>query len=424
MARLMSAVAELHKIVEDKMCLGCGLCAALNPEQVEMGRGADGDLRPFAKDGFQDEHMARVRQTCPSLRLEGLPVETAKQAPHHDTVWGAYHEMSLAYAADDKVRYEASTAGILTILACYLLCADLVDAVVHVHAADGVSAPANFGIATISRTQEEILAGSGSRYGPTAALIDIEDVLSSKERFAIVAKPCDLNALRNLAHHDERVNARIHYWLTMLCGGFQPDESFRNFLSDNGLSEEGLTQVRYRGFGCPGPTSLTYQNGRQTAFHYLDFWGEDESQWAMPLRCKICPDGIGEAADIVAGDAWDGASPKREESKTDPGFNAVITRTKKGSALYEAAISAGFIVKLEVVGRDFMSRVQPHQVTKKLAGKARIEGLREAETVAPELINLRAEALSDLLSAEAYDAQKKGAMFRARKIKSGQGQDS
>ena len=77
----MSAVAELHKIIDDKMCLGCGLCAALNPEQIEMGRGADGDLRPFAKDGFQDHHMARVRQTCPSLRVEGVPVERPNRHP-------------------------------------------------------------------------------------------------------------------------------------------------------------------------------------------------------------------------------------------------------------------------------------------------------------------------------------------------------
>ena len=414
----MSARAKLHKIVEDKMCLGCGLCAALHPKVIEMGRGEDGDLRPYAKDSFDDASMALVSQTCPSLRLEGLPVETAKQAPHQDIIWGPYHEMSLAYAHDETVRHQASTAGILTILACYLLDADMVDAIIHVRAANGVSAPANFGVATLSRTAEEVRSASGSRYGPTSALIDIDHILSSGERFALVAKPCDLNALRNLAHHDERVNEHIHYWLTLLCGGFQPDQSFRAFLSEQGLSEEGLKSVRYRGFGCPGPTSLTYRDGQEASFHYLDFWGEDESQWAMPLRCKICPDGIGEAADIVAGDAWDGASPNREESKTDPGFNSVITRTQKGAALYEAAISSGLIVKSEVVDCDFMSRVQPHQVAKKLAGQARIDGLHAVGSVAPELVNLRAEALSDLLGAEAYDEQKKGAMKRAAKAKS------
>ena len=137
----------------------------------------------------------------------------------------------------------------------------------------------------------------------------------------------------------------------------------------------------------------------------------------MPLRCKICPDGIGEAADIVAGDAWDGASPDRTESETDPGFNTVITRTKQGAALYEAAINAGVITKTEDVDCDYMSRVQPHQVTKKLAGQARIEGLREAGSAAPELVNLRAEALIDLLGDEAFNAQKEGTYQRALKAR-------
>ena len=415
----MSAADDLHKIVEDGMCLGCGLCASISPQMITMARGDDGDLRPFAKDSLPDGDMARINLTCPSMRLEGLPPEHMNSAPHHDTVWGPYHEMSLAHASDDKIRHQASTAGILTTLASYLLTAGLVDGIIHVRAADGSGElePANFGIATISRTPEDVLAASGSRYGPTAALINIEEVLSSNEKFALVAKPCDLNAIRNLAHLDERVTDRIQYWMTMLCGGFQPDEAFREFLSDHSLSETGLNDVRYRGFGCPGPTSLTYQDGQQTQFHYLDFWGEDESQWSMPLRCKICPDGIGEAADIVAGDAWDGASPDRTESETDPGFNTVITRTKQGAALYDAAIKAGVITKTEEVDCAYMSRVQPHQVTKKLAGQARVEGLREAGSTAPELVNLRAEALSDLLGDEAFNAQKEGAYQRALKAR-------
>ena len=415
----MSAADALHKIVEDGMCLGCGLCASLSPDVITMARGDDGDLRPYAKNSLSEGDMALINQTCPSMRLEGLPPELIKTAPHHDTVWGPYHEMSLAHASDDKIRHQTSTAGILTMLSSYLLTTGLVDGILHVRAADGSGKeePANFGIATISRTPEDVLAASGSRYGPTAALINIEEVLSSAETFALVAKPCDLNAMRNLAHLDERVTDRIQYWMTMLCGGFQPDEAFREFLSDHGLSETGLSEVRYRGFGCPGPTSLTYQDGKQTQFHYLDFWGEDESQWSMPLRCKICPDGIGEAADIVAGDAWDGASPDRTESETDPGFNTVITRTKQGAALYEAAINAGVITKTEDVDCDYMSRVQPHQVTKKLAGQARIEGLREAGSAAPELVNLRAEALSDLLGDEAFNAQKEGTYQRALKAR-------
>ena len=411
----MSAQSDLHKIVEDGLCLGCGLCAALAPDSISMGQGDDGDLRPFANARFSAEQMAITAQICPSLRVEGLPEEIGASASYHDVVWGPYEEMSLAHASDALIRHEASTAGILTMLAIHLVESGKVDAILHVKAA---KTPANFGVATISRNREEILSAAGSRYGPTAALATIEEVLASDESFAVVAKPCDLNALRNLAHLDKRVDERIPYFLTMLCGGFQPDEAFRAFLASNGYSHEGLQEVRYRGFGCPGPTSLTFEDGRATDFHYLDFWGEDESQWSMPLRCKICPDGIGEAADIVAGDAWQGASPDRVESETDLGINSVITRTIKGEALYQAAIAAGLITKTQIVDCDFMSAVQPHQVTKKLAGQARSVGLADAGSVAPQLVNLRSDALSQMLGEQAFEAQRNGTYQRAIKAKS------
>ena len=415
----MTAQADLYKIVEDGLCLGCGICAAMAPDAVTIGRGEDGDLRPFANEGFTDEAMALVNQICPSLRVEGLPPELGAAAPHQDVIWGPYYEMSVAYASDPKTRHEASTAGILTVLAIALLEMGKVDGIVHVKAPDPADHhnPANFGVATISRNRQDILTGAGSRYGPAAALVRLEDVLSSSEQFAVVAKPCDLNALRNLAHVDNRVNERITYLLTMLCGGFLPDQAFRDFLTDHDLPDEGVSDVRYRGFGCPGPTDIAYDDGQMKSFHYLDFWGEDESQWSMTLRCKICPDGIGEAADIVAGDAWDGASPDREQSETDLGFNSVITRTAKGEALYQAAIHAGLITKTEQVDCDFMSAVQPHQVTKRLAGEARAAGLREAGSVAPRQVNLRNEALRQMLGETAFEAQKQGAYQRAIKAK-------
>ena len=410
----MSARTDLYKIVEDGLCLGCGICAAIAPDAITIERGDDGDLRPFANESFTDEAMAIVNQICPSLRIEGIPPALGEAAPHQDVIWGPYHEMSLAYASEPQIRHEASTAGILTMLAIALVETGKVDGILHVKASDK---PANFGVATISRNRQEILAGAGSRYGPTAALVTLEEVLSSSEQFAVVAKPCDLNALRNLAHLDKRVNERISYFLTMLCGGFLPDEAFRDFLTDHDLPDEGVSAVRYRGFGCPGPTQIAYKDGTQKNFHYLDFWGEDESQWSMTLRCKICPDGIGEAADIVAGDAWQGASPDREESETDLGFNSLITRTAKGQALYQAAIDAGLITKTQRVDCDFMSAVQPHQVTKKLAGGARAAGLRRAGSVAPTQVDLRNEALREMLGEAAFEAQEQGAYQRAMKAK-------
>ena len=412
--------ASIDKIVDDGLCLGCGLCAAVaGPAAIEMGRGTDGDLRPFAKDGLTNDDVALINQICPSLRIEGLPQARQDEATNHDLIWGPYEDMMLAHATHEDVRYEASTAGILTALGIMLLETGKVDAILHVKAADS---PANFGQATLSRTAAEVRAAAGSRYGPTAALASIDDVLDSETAIAVIAKPCDLNALRNLAHHDKRVNKTIHYWLTMICGGFQPDASFREFATNHGLAPEKIRKVRYRGYGCPGPTTIESPH-QVMDFHYLDFWGEDESQWSMPLRCKICADGIGEAADIAAGDAWDGASPDRQDSLDDPGFNSVISRTAAGQALLNEAMAGGYITKTEEVDPDFMSRVQPHQVAKKKAGLARMQGLKEAGSVAPEIVNMRAEELSALLDDDAYQKEVEGAKRRANVARSSASDD-
>ena len=53
-------------------------------------------------------------------------------------------------------------------------------------------------VAQISRTRAEVLAGAQSRYGPAAPLVHVHRLLDEGGRFAIVAKPCDISAVRAL----------------------------------------------------------------------------------------------------------------------------------------------------------------------------------------------------------------------------------
>ena len=102
-----------------------------------------------------------------------------------------------------------------------------------------------------------------------------------------------------------------------------------------------MTRFRYRGQGCPGPTTFETRDGAVTNMRYTDFWGEDESGWSLPFRCKICPDGIGESADIAVSDTWPGGSPDPATEDQDKGLNAMIARTAAGKELMEAAIRDG-----------------------------------------------------------------------------------
>ena len=146
--------------------------------------------------------------------------------------------------------------------------------------------------------------------------------------------------------------------------------------------------------------------------HYLDLWGDDESMWKLPWRCKVCPDGIGEAADIAAADSWPGGSPTRGESEDDPGTNAVVVRTAAGLELLEAAVRDGALTVECDIGPAEMNEYQPHQVKKKQAVWARHQGIADEGRIVPATARLRLEELAATIPDEVNEAQRQGARDR------------
>ena len=403
---------RLYRIVEDGMCLGCGLCQSLaGPETVEMAVVENGTERPLVTGDLDHETVDLIYDVCPGTRLEGLPRRLIDEQTRHDLIWGPYRRMVMAHAGDPEVRFKGSTGGVLTALGQYMVTSGRVAFVLHVKAS---SVQPTFGERHISRDPAEVLAGAGSRYGPTAALIDVRQSLDLGAPFAFIGKPCDIAALRNYARHDPRVDALVKYWLTPVCGGFMPPVGMAGFLEREGLADARITGFRYRGYGCPGPTRIETADGEARELRYSDMWGDDESQWSLPFRCKVCPDGIGEAADIAAADSWPGGSPDPATEDGDPGTNAVVVRSAAGMELIESAARAGALVLGDEVDPRYMDGVQPHQVKKKLAARARWDGLAAEGRSVPRAARLRLDALSRENGAENNRREFDGTRERVR----------
>ncbi len=383
---------RLYRIVEDGLCIGCGLCQSVaGAERLSMVVTPEGNERPYAIAPLDHATVDRIYDVCPGTRIDGLPEAEVVEETTVDPVWGPYLRIVRAYAADPEVRFKGSTGGVLTALGAYLVESGRVDFVLHAKASK--SQP-TFGERHMSFTRADVLHGMGSRYGPTAPLVDLGEVLAQEKPFAYIGKPCDVSALRNFARHDPRVDALCRYKLALVCGGFMPTPDLRAFLKGIGIDHRDITDFRYRGYGCPGSTRVETRDGRVVEKNYLDFWGEDASAWSLPFRCKVCPDGIGEAADLAASDTWPGGSPTWEGQADDPGTNAVLARTKAGLELMEAAERDGaLVIERDVTARD-MDDYQPHQVDKKRAVWARHLGLRTVGKLAPEVRRLRIEELA------------------------------
>jgi coenzyme F420 hydrogenase subunit beta len=404
---------RLYRIVEDGMCIGCGLCQSVaGPHRVRVVKVKSGYERPVVVGTLDHETVDRIYDVCPGTHLEGLPEELVDDESLIDLVWGPYRRIVRAHATDPKVRFQGSTGGVLTALGQYLVTSGEVDFILHAKAS---RKHPTFGERHISFDPADVLAGAGSRYGPTAPLIDVRKVLDRNRPFAFIGKPCDVAALRNYAHHDARVDVLVKHWLTPVCGGFMPPDEMDRFLREReGVDPAEVTEFRYRGHGCPGKTRFVLADGTATELRYTQLWGTDASQWTLPFRCKVCPDGIGEAADIAAADTWPGGSPDPETEDQDPGTNAVLVRNAAGAALMAAAEAAGFVTIEEELDPRYMDSAQPHQMRKKFVVRARLDGLAAEGRTVPRCARLRLYALSAEMGATVYRTQLEGTRHRVR----------
>jgi coenzyme F420 hydrogenase subunit beta len=400
------AVLTLEEIVRNGLCIGCGLCQSIGgAARVQLAMTESGRERPIAVAPLDQETLRLINDVCPGTRIEGAEPARLPADVRTDPVWGPWRRMAIGYAGDPEIRHRGSTGGVLTALGQYLLGVGEVDFILHVAASR--EAPMRSS-RQISFDAAQVLEGTGSRYGPAAPLVDFLEILDRNRPFAFIGKPCDVNAVRNLARHDARVDRLMRYALTFVCGGASDLGKSEDVLQGFGLTEEELTLFRYRGFGNPGPTRLETRDGRVFETTYQEMWA-DEAGWRIQPRCKICPDAIGEGADIAASDVWPGGGPTGE----DEGFNGILVRSEVGRRLFEAALRDGAIAIDREIGPRDMDVFQPHQVRKKKAVWARLAGMRAAGMATPAVTGLRIEDLARANSLAENLTEARGSLRRA-----------
>lgn len=353
----------------------------------------EGRLRPRRTGDGPDADILRA---CPGT----VAAPNAEKGPQEDPIWGSYHRIETAWAGDEDVRFRAATGGVLTALGMHLLRTGRARFILHCAADPQRPMRSRW---CLSERPEDVLARTGSRYGPSDTLAGLEAALLRQEPFAIIAKPCDAGAIRERAKDDPRIGEFLIALLVMVCGGASDLGKSQALLDEQGWAEDDVTLFRYRGHGNPGPTRVETRRGEVLERSYREMWG-DETGWRIQSRCKVCPDALGEAADIAAADIWPGGSPEGE----DDGFNGVITRTQAGDALFKEAVEAGALVSGGPMTSAALSDTQPHQVSKKQNLAARLRGLAAAGMPVYAHSGLRVDAL------DAQDhAEEEGARTRA-----------
>jgi len=347
----------LSHIVESELCIGCGLCVGLFGEDaVKLSKNNHGYFTPVEVKPLTIEQRVLLSHVCP-----GVTVRHAENSIKYHPVWGPYLNVSTGYAADANIRYKGSSGGVVSALLIYLLETGFVDSVLQIGTS---SVNPLYNEVKISRCREDVLSCAGSRYSPSAPLVTIGEVLNHTDRFAFVGKPCDVAALRQLEQYDNRVQERIVVMLSFMCAGVPSLYGTEEVLKHFGAEPNQVASFKYRGDGWPGFTKAVMKDGTEYQMNYEESWGKILNRH-LQLRCKICPDGTGEFADIVGADAWVGRDDGYPDFTEHEGMSLVIARTERGRKIFDSSVKSGTLIKEASLTINEIKKIQPYQANRK-----------------------------------------------------------
>ncbi|MBN1795982.1 MAG: Coenzyme F420 hydrogenase/dehydrogenase, beta subunit C-terminal domain [Sedimentisphaerales bacterium] len=326
---------NIDNIVKSGLCVGCGACAAVCPLRAIV-------LREKANAGIQPSIDFGVCNNC-RLCVEVCPGVGASHnhsnngyIPELIKSWGPVIEVWQGFAKDDEIRFAGSSGGVVTALALFALKEQNISGVLHTAAS--CDSPLK-NVPVFSRTREELLLASGSRYSPAAPCEKIGLIQEADSGCVFIGKSCDIQAVEKLKAVRKGLSDKIKLSIGIFCAGTPTTRGTIELLNNMEVQAEDVSSIRYRGNGWPGKTTVKINSEKNTVkqLDYKKAWGSVLANH-IQSRCLLCPDTTAEFADISCGDAW---HVKRDSQ--NPGCSLILVRTEAGCHFLHQAVKAGYL---------------------------------------------------------------------------------
>lgn len=345
-----SRIRTIQDVVSWGLCIGCGACAyACSKEAVTLVNIESQGIRPR----FDPAKCANCREclvTCPGYQVDsGLMTGNVPSRTEADRELGPALEIWEGFAADPELRHQGSSGAILTALALYCLDREQMEFVLHT----GMDEEQPWLNETVqSRSRSELLSRAGSRYAPASPCDSLDQIERSQGPCIFIGKPCDAAALAMARQVRPELDRKIGLALTFFCAGTPSTRGTLDLVESLGISPGEIDSLRYRGQGWPGSFKIqTQTNARELSLSYKKSW--DRLTGYRPLRCHLCPDGLGRVADIACGDAWN-----RYEGDGNLGCSIILVRTRRGQEILRRAATAGYVVLTPLEAGEVFSAQQ------------------------------------------------------------------
>jgi len=340
------------EIVESRLCIGCGSCAAA------MRWDRDGFLKP---DAFAEAPPEQFADQCPfspaAPNEDEIAAARFATASASDPRIGRFEAAYVGHALEDPFRRNGSSGGLTSWVAAELLRTGAVDGVAHVAPADPQT-DGRFFAYRISRSLDALSEGAKSRYYPVELSSVLREIRETAGRYAIVGIPCFIKAIHLLRRVDPLIRERVTHTLGLFCGHMKSATMVESFALQLGAELGRVRSLDYRIKDESRPANwyrahLELDDGSAKE---QDWWHLADGDWGAGFfqnpACDWCDDVVGETADVSFGDAW--VEPYSSDGR---GTNVMVVRTKALVEMVERARAEGRL-DLRPVDADFIAQTQ------------------------------------------------------------------
>ena len=109
-------ILNIADVAESQMCCGCGACAYIDPDSIEMVDDLNQGRRPRIKDNntSRDSQLAaEALSICPGIEQDYRGNQAGPDAIKElSPGWGPVLELWEGYASDEQLRYAGSSGGV------------------------------------------------------------------------------------------------------------------------------------------------------------------------------------------------------------------------------------------------------------------------------------------------------------------------
>lgn len=326
----------VQDVTEWGLCIGCGACAYICPENITLVNVLSEGIRPKLEQSScgQCDDCLKV---CPGIYVaHSTDQDRGNVIPGLMKSWGPVLEVWEGYATDPQMRYNGSSGGLASAIALYCIEKGKMHGLLHIGQDEKIPLK-NRTVLSVSRS--EIVARTGSRYAPASPCDGLSMVSAAPDPCVFIGKPCDVTAVTLARSLRSELAEKMGVTIGIFCAGTPSSQGTLGLLKKVGIDPNTVEELRYRGKGWPGKFSVKIkgEDAPREVMTYLDSWSFLEKY--RPYRCHLCPDPTSEFADIACGDPW-----YRSIEEGELGQSMALVRTERGREILRGAIEAGYVI--------------------------------------------------------------------------------